>query len=205
MTTSKNILRVNGPLCWESTGNPWIPLTKASDAERWCFLWSAPEVTLSKQSRRRWFETSLRSLWRHCNEWYILRLNNLCPIGSVDTGQTSAICNVWWRLGTEMCFFHAWWRHQMETFSASLAICAGNSPVTGEFPAQRPVTRCFGVFFDLRLNKWLSKQWWGRWFETPSCPLWRHCNVYVLLLIHLDLDYGMSMSGIPSGWAIFIP
>ena len=33
-----------------------------------------------------------------------------------------------------------WWRHQMETFSALLAICAGNSPVTGEFPAQRPAT-----------------------------------------------------------------
>ena len=53
---------------------------------------------------------------------------------------------------------HAWWRHQMETFSALLAICAGNSPVTGEFPAQRPVTRSFGVFFYLRLNKRLSKQ-----------------------------------------------
>ena len=49
-----------------------------------------------------------------------------------------------------------WWRHQMETFSASLAICAGNSPVPGEFPAQRPVTRSFDVFFDLRLNKRLS-------------------------------------------------
>ena len=45
-----------------------------------------------------------------------------------------------------------WWRHQMETFSALLAICAGNSPATGEFPAQRPVTRSFDVFFDLRLN-----------------------------------------------------
>ena len=50
----------------------------------------------------------------------------------------------------------AWRRHEMETFSALLAICTGNSPVTGEFPAQRPVTRSFGVFFDLRLNKWLS-------------------------------------------------
>ena len=64
----------------------------------------------------------------------------------------------------------------METFSALLAICAGNSPVTGEFPAQRPVTRSFDVFFDLRLNKRLSKQWWGWWFETPSRPLRRHCN-----------------------------
>ena len=40
----------------------------------------------------------------------------------------------------------------METFSALLAICAGNSPVPGEFPAQRPVTRSFDVFFDLRIN-----------------------------------------------------
>ena len=46
-------------------------------------------------------------------------------------------------------------------FSALLAFCAGNSPVTGEFPTQRPVTRSFDVFFDLRLNKRLSKQWWG--------------------------------------------
>ena len=70
-----------------------------------------------------------------------------------------------------------WWRHEMETFSALLAICAGNSPVASEFPAQRPVTRSFDVFSDLRLNKRLSKQSWGWWFETLSRPLWRHCNV----------------------------
>ena len=64
----------------------------------------------------------------------------------------------------------------METFSALLALCAGNSPVNGEFPAQRPVTRSFDVFFDMCLNKQLSKQSWGWWFETPSRPLWRHCN-----------------------------
>ena len=51
----------------------------------------------------------------------------------------------------------AWWRHQMETFSALLAICAGNSPAPGEVPAQRPVARSFEVFFDLRPNKRLSK------------------------------------------------
>ena len=65
--------------------------------------------------------------------------------------------------------YQAWWRHQMETFSALLAICTGNSPVTGEFPAQRPVTRSLDVLFDLRLNKRLSKQWWSWW-------LWRHSN-----------------------------
>ena len=70
-----------------------------------------------------------------------------------------------------------WWRHQMETFSALLAICAGNSPVPGEFLAQRPVTRSFDVFFYLRLNKRLGKQSWGWWFETLPRPLWRHSNV----------------------------
>ena len=50
-----------------------------------------------------------------------------------------------------------WWRHQMETFFALLTICAGNSLVTGEFPAKRPVTRSFEVFFDLYLNEQLSK------------------------------------------------
>ena len=46
-----------------------------------------------------------------------------------------------------------WWRHQMEKFSALLALSAGNSLVTGEFPTQRPVMRSFDVFFDLHLNK----------------------------------------------------
>ena len=64
----------------------------------------------------------------------------------------------------------------METFSALLAICAGNSPVPGEFHTQRPVMRSFDVFFDPRLNNRLSKQSWGWWLETLSCPLWRHCN-----------------------------
>ena len=73
--------------------------------------------------------------------------------------------------------FYAWWRPQMETFSALLAICAGNSPVSGEFPTQRSVTRSFDVSFDLRLNKRLSKQSWGWWLETLSRPLWRHRNV----------------------------
>ena len=70
----------------------------------------------------------------------------------------------------------AWWRHHIESFSALLALFALNSTVTGEFPAQRPVTRSFDVFFDLRPNTRLSKQWGGWWFETPPRLLWRHCN-----------------------------
>ena len=68
-------------------------------------------------------------------------------------------------------------RHQMEKkFRVT-------GPLCGEFtghlwiPSQRTVTRSFGVFLDLRLNKRLSKQSWGRWFKTPSCSLWRHCDV----------------------------
>ena len=77
---------------------------------------------------------------------------------------------------THWNLFPTWWRHQMETFSALLFICAGNSPLPCKFPTQRPVTRSFDVFFDLRSNKRLSKQWRGWWFETQSCPLWRHRN-----------------------------
>ena len=64
------------------------------------------------------------------------------------------------------------WKH----FPRYLPFVRGNSPVTGGFPAQRPVTRSFDVFLDLRRNKRLSKQLWGWWFETLSRPLWRHCN-----------------------------
>ena len=64
--------------------------------------------------------------------------------------------------------------------------------VTGEFPTQRPVTRNFDVFFDLRLNKQLSKQSRGWWFETPSRPLWRHCNAYI----------GTQFDGCLGGYAV---
>ena len=102
---------------------------------------------------------------RHPNTWsktyqYRLSVNQKCSIIVVGMIHATSL----------------WWRHQMETFSALLAICAGNSPVTGEFPAQRPVTRGFDVFFDMRPNKRFSKQWRGWWFEMPSRPLWRLCN-----------------------------
>ena len=74
----------------------------------------------------------------------------------------------------------AWWRHQLETFPALVTLWEGNSPVIGEFPSQRPVTRSFDVFFDLRLNKRLNKHSRLWWFETPSRSLWCHCNVTTL-------------------------
>ena len=68
------------------------------------------------------------------------------------------------------------WRLQMETCSAVLAFCAGNSPDTCEFPSESQVTRRYCVS-DLRLSKRLSKQSWGWCFYSPSRSLWRHCNV----------------------------
>ena len=68
---------------------------------------------------------------------------------------------------------------KMETFSALLALFAGNSPAPGEFPAQRPVMRSFDVFFELRLNKPLNKQSWGWWLRRDRA----HYNVIVLILL----------------------
>ena len=95
-----------------------------------------------------------------------------------------------------------WWRHQMETFAALLAVCVGNSSVTGKFPAKRPVMWSFDVFFDLRLYKRLSKQFWGWWFETPLRPLWRHGNDTEMLFCTIEhLVRGIHLShvgGIPA-------
>ena len=95
---------------------------------------------------------------------------------------------------------YTWWRHQIETFSALLALCVGNSRVTGEFPTQRPVTRSFYVFYDLRSHKRLSKQSWGRWSETPSCSLWCHCNDVMAATISWCVQ-----SFVVTSWAHFKP
>ena len=93
---------------------------------------------------------------------------------------------------------NTWWRHQMWTYSALLALRVGNSPITGEFPSQRPVTRSFYVFFDLRLNKRLHKQSRP---ETPWCSLLRHCNAScwtVILDVHamsVQFDVAYSCNG----------
>ena len=109
-----------------------------------------------------------------------------------------------------------WWRNQMGTFSASLAICAGNSPVPSEFPTQRPVTRSFDIF-DLRPYKRLSKKSWGWWFETPSRPLWHHYNVMALamysyfmtflntVMLHFEMQYHeKNIFGFKFQWSVTI-
>ena len=69
-------------------------------------------------------------------------------------------------------------RHMMTSSNGNIFHITGHlcGEFTGEFPAQKPVMRSFDVFFDLRVIYRLSKQSWSWWFETPSCPLWHHCN-----------------------------
>ena len=134
----------------------------------------------------------------HYRVWEVSRHSFLGYVGDLKRSRRTMLINTWsWRavnfrgrpadlraphslspgvVSGQLTQLFSWWRLQMETFSALLVICAGSSPVPGEVPAKRPVTRSFDVFFYLRLNKRLSKQSWGWRFETLSRPLWRQCN-----------------------------
>ena len=134
-------------------------------------------ITLRPQQNVRHFADEIFSLFPYIIIWWVfwskfrwklfplVQLTNLPDIMRADNDLVPYVRSA-----------ITWWRHQMETLSALLAICAGNSPVTGEFPTQRPVTWSFDVYFDLRTNERLSKQSWGWWFETLSRSLWRHRN-----------------------------
>ena len=78
-----------------------------------------------------------------------------------------------------------WWRHRMKTFPRYWHFVRGilQSPVN--FSSQRPVTRRFNVFFDVHLNKRLSKQPRYLWFGMPLRSLWRHCNGFKSLEIQV--------------------
>ena len=92
----------------------------------------------------------------------------------------------------------------MEPFSALLALCAGKSPVSGEFPAQRSVTRSFDVFFDLPVSKRLSKQSLGWWFETLWRSLWRHRNDCCLNILCIAVIWQIKTHSKSGQWAKYI-
>ena len=94
--------------------------------------------------------------------------------------------SLWMNKGTDMCSMWGvsgvisgtWSRHQMETFSALLALCAGNSLVTGEFLAKRPVTRTFDDF--------LICAWINGWVDNPEAgDLRRHRAHYDVIVMCL--------------------
>ena len=86
-----------------------------------------------------------------------------------------------------------WWRHHMETFSALLAICAGNSPVPCEFhKGQWRGALMFSLVCGW-INGWVNNCEWGWWFETLSHPLWRHCNgSHVIAMVRMTKSSATS-------------
>ena len=131
---------------------------------RWfCIIWKIKCVMhgIKLRTRNNWYR-----------KWWIVK-------GSSQAVQIAAV--VIWKAEVHPCQYiqlFTWWRHQMETFSALLAICAGNSPVTGEFPYRRQATRSFDVFFDLRLKKingWVN--------NSGAGDLRRHSTYYDVTLM----------------------
>ena len=125
-------------------------------------------------------------------------------------------CSCMFGIQLHACISHvAWWRHQMETFSASLALCAGNSPVTSEFPAQRPVTRSFDVFSYICtwINRWVNNGETGNlrryrahydvkvmeFNESKSCRYVMTCTIYGML-IHWGRAKNMYISRLMKHW-----
>ena len=105
------------------------------------------------------FYVIYQNTWPSAKKVYVLYITtNLISLSYIPIPNTRHGCQIYYRHHHDHYSRFSWWRHQMEKLSALLAICAGNSPVPGEFPTQRPVTRSFDVFFDLCLNKRLSKQ-----------------------------------------------
>ena len=111
-------------------------------------------------------------------DWYKIKhpskTNVDCEVQMDDDLQQ---CDNFWCLKTMMTSSNG------NIFRVTGPLC-GEFTGPGEFPAQMPVTRSFDVFFDLRLNKRLSKQPWGWWFETPAWSLWRQRNAYKTRLYH---------------------
>ena len=111
------------------------------------------------------------------------------------------VLDFWWNIATREYSWDfdrkgeggLWWYSKMTSSNGNIfrvtdPLC-GEFTAPGEFSAQRPVTRIFDVFIDLCLNKRLSKQPWGWWFETPAWSLWRHRNACLWLECVLPKPY----------------
>ena len=163
---------------WYQTRNliTWWP-------SRFSVIWKYFTCLVNQRTKARYI-TIIESI---NYEWFLID-HNIGEIIMWDRGECSDAGDYFVKILAPVCVIHgvlrndSWWRHQMETISALLVLCEKNPQVTGGFPShtQRPVTTNLILFFDLRLNKRLSKQSRRRWFETPSPLLSRHYNVAVL-------------------------
>ena len=137
MTSSNgNIFRVTGHLCGEFTGPRWIPHTKATDAELWCLLWSAPNKRLSKHSWGWWFETLSSPLWRHCNVLPLLSF-----YGSEGNNSKVTLCE--W--SPTVCYLPYYRCCQIHDF-ISMLFCSANLNIS--YNIKR---KCSGIPYYARL------------------------------------------------------
>ena len=149
MTSSNgNIFRVTGHLCWEFTGPRWLPRTKASDAELWCFLDLRLNKRLSKQSWRWWFETLSHPLWRRCNgnqhqnisctyDIYIHILNSSSQNKDIHYNDVIKSATASKITSLTIVYSTVYSGADQRKHQSSTSLDVGNSPVTGEFPTQR--------------------------------------------------------------------
>ena len=118
-------------------------------------------------------------IWERCTVGFV-RSVYCCDMVVPHMGAWSVLSQYGGFVGMEPIW--AWWPldRMMTSLNGNIFRVTGplwrQPPTTGEFPSQRPVTRSFDVFFDVDLNRRLTKQTRRRWFETPSRSLWRHSN-----------------------------
>ena len=143
---------------WCECNNSMYPGTNFSEIltkiSNWPFCKIHLKISYAKCQSFLLFSMLMHSSWLHWSYVIQVMVTNytnynqvlLCHVVWPAHSESTIPIEAWikWRI--------SWWRYQMETFSALLALCMGNSLVTGEFPTQRPVTRSFDVFFDLRLE-----------------------------------------------------
>ena len=160
----------------------------------WIVAWSAP----SNYLKQWWIIVN----WTHGNKlrWICNRNSNIFieenAFENVVCKMSAILCRCQCVNSRDFMTINTRWLMMTSSngniFRVTGHLC-GEFTVSGEFPTQRPVTRSFDVYFDLRPNKRLSKQSLGWWFETLSPPLWRHrnvsecCLVCVLVLVYFGL------------------
>ena len=94
-SSNGSIFRVTGPLCWKFTRHPWIPSQWPVTGALMFPLIYALIKRLREQSWGWWFETSSRSLWRHCNENQITFKVYNQQSNSASTNRTSCRRALW--------------------------------------------------------------------------------------------------------------
>ena len=131
------------------------------------------EATVCTASQR--VEDSINNVWANGGNSLICELFTDQPKNLTDITETRGN-------GRQLKSMLRWLSYMMTSSNGNIFRVTGNlcGKFPGELPAQRPVTRSFDAFYDLRVNKRLSKQSWDWWFETLSRSFWRHCNELIV-------------------------